>query len=54
MRPEAFQVFFADEEKAGSLGREEPLVRAGCVEVAAQIVQVEGDLADGVRAVHVG
>src|SRR5207245_2841402 len=39
--PQPLEQLFADVESAGALGRHQPLVRAGGVEVAAQVAQVE-------------
>lgn len=52
--PEFFEQRVADVQDAGALGGAEPFVRAGGVEVAAEVVQVQRDLADAVRAVDVG
>src|SRR5205085_2454537 len=52
--PDALEHFRTDVKEAGTLRREEPFVRAGGVEVAADVVDVERHHAGNVRAVEGG
>src|SRR5439155_25564985 len=51
--PEPVEPVLADIQRPRSLGSQQPLVGAGGVKVAAEIVEIEGDLADGMGAIDV-
>jgi hypothetical protein len=51
-RPQLFDVLPADVQKTSSDGREEPFVKAGAVKIASQILRLEGEVREGVRAVN--
>ena len=53
-RVKPLQHLLTNEENARPLGRQQSFMGTGGVEVAPKIVQVEGDLANGMGAVHMG